>query len=53
MYKWLASSGSWNAISCENFAKYSSITAELSFKKNLCKYFGTKAERQAKALATT
>lgn len=38
--RWLASTGSWNAVSWENLLKYSLIIAELSFKKNHCKYFG-------------
>lgn len=45
--KWFASCGSWNAIICENFAKYSWIIAELSFKKNLCKYFGMNSDKHA------
>lgn len=38
--KCFASTGSWNAVSCENLKRYSLITAELSFKKNQCKYLG-------------
>lgn len=49
--KWLASTGSWYAIKWANLAKYSLITAELSFKKKLCRYFGINAEKQANALA--
>ena len=49
--KWFASSGSWNAMIWVNLAKYSLITAELSFRKNLCKYFGTNADKHANAFA--
>lgn len=49
--KWFARTGSWNAISWENFAKYSWMIAELSLRKNLCKYFGTNSDKQANALA--
>lgn len=38
--KCVAKIGSWNAVNCENLLKYSLIMAELSFRKNHCKYFG-------------
>lgn len=47
----VASSGSWKAVICQNLAKYSFITALLSLRKNLCRNFGTNADRQANALA--
>lgn len=36
---------------CENLPRYSCITAELSFRKNLWRYFGIKADRHANARA--
>jgi len=49
--KWFANAGSWNAIRWENLARYSWITAVLSFRKKLCRYFGMKADRHANAWA--
>jgi hypothetical protein len=49
--KWLRKTGSWKAIRCENLARYSWITDELSFQKKLFKYFGMNAARQAYANA--
>ena len=36
---------------CENFPKYSCIIAELSFRKNLWRYFGINLDRHSNALA--
>ena len=47
--RWLNRTGSWNACSCENLAKYSWMTAALSFRNMLCRYLGMKADRQAQA----
>jgi len=43
--KCCARSGSWNALSCENLLRYSLMIAELSFRKNHCRYFGMKRNR--------
>lgn len=40
-----AKSGSWNALSCENLLRYSLMMAELSLRKNHCRYFGMKRYR--------
>lgn len=51
--RWVVRTGSWKATICQNFAKYSLMTALLSFRKNLWRKRGTNAERQAKARAIT
>lgn len=50
-WRCVARPGSWNAHICQNLARYSLITALLSFRKNLWRNFGTNAERHANARA--
>lgn len=38
--RWLAKTGSWNAVNWLNLLRYSLMIDELSFKKNHCRYFG-------------
>lgn len=48
-FKWFDKTGSWNAVNCENLLRYSLIIAELSFRKNQCKYFGMNLYKLKKA----